>query len=252
MKNNNNNIYETKDYSIFKQLKGNRSVRPALVKRIKMDIKEHDLYDPIVVNEKMEVLDGQHQLQARKELNVSVKYLMRKGDIQNVMKFNSIQQRWNNREFLDSYCARGFKEYEMLDYFVREYKLGISFSMGLLIGISRHVQTNTRKDFMEGKFKIKDFARADEIAQRINTIGDYVDFNRDDKFMRAVVKCMSYPEFNWKFFLNKLESKSTKLRKCGSRNDYIVAIERFYNHGTSDRKRLQFDLVERGSGHVRT
>ena len=36
---------------------------------------------------------------------------MRKGDIQNVMKFNSIQQRWNNREFLDSYCARGFKEY---------------------------------------------------------------------------------------------------------------------------------------------
>ena len=72
------------------------------------------------------------------------------------MKFNSIQQRWNNREFLDSYVVRGFKEYEMLDYFVREYKLGITFSMGLLIGISRHIQTNTRKKFMEGDFKIKD------------------------------------------------------------------------------------------------
>ena len=39
---NNNNIYETKDYSIFKQLKGNRPIRPALVKRIKMDLKEFD------------------------------------------------------------------------------------------------------------------------------------------------------------------------------------------------------------------
>jgi len=175
MKKNNNNIYETKDYSIFKQLKGNRPVRPALVKRIKMDIKEHDLMEPIKVNEKMEVLDGQHQLQARKELNVSVKYIIRKGDIGHVMKFNSIQQRWNNREFLDSYVTRGFKEYEMLDYFVREYKLGITFSIGLLIGLSRHIQTNARKDFMEGKFKIKDFARADEIAQRINAIGDYVE-----------------------------------------------------------------------------
>ena len=252
MKKNDNTIYETKDYSIFKQLKGNRPIRLALVKRIKMDIKEHDLKQPIQVNEKMEVLDGQHQLQARKELNLPVKYIIRKGDIRHVMKFNSIQQRWNNREFLDSYCARGFKEYEMLDYFVREYKLGISFSLGLLVGSKRNAQSNVRKDFMEGKFKIKDFARADEIAQRIHKIGDHVDFNRDDKFMRAIVICMSYPEFDWKFFLKKLEIKSTKLKKCGSRNDYIVAIERFYNHGTSDRKRLQFDLVERGSRHIRT
>ena len=175
---------------------------------------------------------------------------MRKGEIQDIMKFNSISSVWSNREYLDSYCLRGYKEYELLAYFVKEYGLGISFSLGLLIGKTRHAQADAKKDFKEGKFKVKDFARADEIAQRIHKIGEFVEFNRDDKFMRAIVTCMSYPEFDWKFFLKKLQSKSEKLRKKASRNDYLVAIERFYNHGTSDKKRIQFDLVERGHGLV--
>lgn len=243
-------IYETRNYTIFKDMKGNRPIKPNRKRSIKSNIEENDLDVPIIVNEKMEILEGQHTKQVREEMGLPIKYLKRKGDIRHVMKFNSISSTWTNREFLDSYCLRGYKEYQMLAYFVKEYGLGISFSLGLLVGKTRHAQADARKNFMDGQFKVKNFARADEIAQRIHKIGEYVDFNRDDKFMRAIVTCMSYPEFDWQFFLKKLESKSTKLRKHASRNDYLVAIERFYNHGTSHKKRLQFDLVERGHGAV--
>ena len=243
-------IYSTIDYTIFKRIKGNRPIKESRVKAIKANIEANDLDVPVIINDKMEVLEGEHTLKTRERLKLPVKYLIRKGNIRDVMKFNSISSTWSNREYLDSYCQRGFKEYELLEYFVREYGLGISFSLGLMVGKTRHAQADTKKDFKEGRFKIKNFNRADEYAKRIHKVGEFVEFNRDDKFMRALVTCFSYPEFDWTFFLKKLESKSEKLRKKASRNDYLVAIERFYNHGTSNKKRIQFDLVERGHAAV--
>ena len=54
-------IYTTKDYSIFGYILGNRDIVQNHVLNLAKLIKEIDLEVPIIVNEKMEVCDGQHE-----------------------------------------------------------------------------------------------------------------------------------------------------------------------------------------------
>ena len=58
----NNKIRETNDYEIFKILKGNRDINQNHVNKLVQSITEKDLRIPIVVDNNMYVMDGQHRL----------------------------------------------------------------------------------------------------------------------------------------------------------------------------------------------
>ncbi len=75
-----NKFFETTDYSKFKKTRGNRPVDPSHVAHLKKLIEEKDLYDPIRVNRNMEVVDGQHTLEARKQLDLKVPYIIMDSD----------------------------------------------------------------------------------------------------------------------------------------------------------------------------
>lgn len=49
------NIMETKEYSMFKQIKGNRKINKANYAKIVNSMKEEQLVIPIVVNERYEI-----------------------------------------------------------------------------------------------------------------------------------------------------------------------------------------------------
>ena len=70
--NEDNVIHVTKNYDMFKTVKGNREIDKGHVARLKKEIKKRDLDLPIFINEHDEVVDGQHTLQARKELGYSM------------------------------------------------------------------------------------------------------------------------------------------------------------------------------------
>lgn len=65
---------ETRDYSIFKKLPGNRevSIESGLIDSMQSNgyLKQY----PILVDSEMRIIDGQHRLIAAKELNLPVSY----------------------------------------------------------------------------------------------------------------------------------------------------------------------------------
>jgi len=72
-----NKVYKTNDLSIFNQIKGNRPPNPQHVRRLCDSIKTHGiLQNPIIVNENMDIIDGQHRLLAAKESESSVYYIV--------------------------------------------------------------------------------------------------------------------------------------------------------------------------------
>ena len=75
-----NKLFETRDYSIFKRARGNRPVDKAHVAQLKKLIADKDIGDPVKVNRGLEVIDGQHTLQARRELGLPVPYIIIKYD----------------------------------------------------------------------------------------------------------------------------------------------------------------------------
>ena len=65
-----NQVHSTNEHSVFKIQIGNRPVNNNHVARLIISMKKSYLMSPLIVNEKMEVIDGQHRLSAQKELKL--------------------------------------------------------------------------------------------------------------------------------------------------------------------------------------
>lgn len=71
------NILKTNDYGLFKSIMANREIDDKHVKRLAKSIARKNLLyiRPLIVNEKMQIIDGQHRLAAAKEIKATVYYL---------------------------------------------------------------------------------------------------------------------------------------------------------------------------------
>ena len=70
-------IQKSKDYNIFKTLTGNRELNISHKEKLKKSFKENYLISPIIINEKYEIIDGQHRFNAARELGYYVYYILR-------------------------------------------------------------------------------------------------------------------------------------------------------------------------------
>ena len=74
-----NQVQSTNEHSIFQIQVGNRPINNNHVARLILSMKERYLMAPLIVNQKMEVIDGQHRLKAHKELNLPTYFIENKG-----------------------------------------------------------------------------------------------------------------------------------------------------------------------------
>lgn len=116
-------VYETTDYSLFKSLLGNRNVSPDRVARIKKSLKEGALPQPIIVNERYEVIDGQARLQALKELGGKVLFVVHRGaTVRDCIRMNSVGERWKASNFIASWADQGLQDFVILRRLRLKYK----------------------------------------------------------------------------------------------------------------------------------
>ena len=57
-----------------------------------------------------------------------------------------------------------------------------------------------------------------------------------------MISALKDSTFVWKVFESRLKNHSAKLRNQGSRNDFILNIERLYNHNTSAEKKIRLQV----------
>lgn len=89
--------YFTQDYDKFVYNQKNRNINEAHVTALKRSIRKNDLLfaQPILVNEKYEVIDGQHRLQAAMKLNRPIYYIIKKGlTIDDAITLNVSTKNW--------------------------------------------------------------------------------------------------------------------------------------------------------------
>lgn len=120
-------VYRTDDLSMFKTLKANREVGEA---RKQMLIKSIDqngyLTNPIIVNERFEVIDGQGRLAACKELGSPIDYMIvPHAGIEECMVLNMNAKNWRTIDFIQSYAEQGNQDYIRLWKLCR---LGLGYS----------------------------------------------------------------------------------------------------------------------------
>jgi len=72
-------VQTTMDYSMFKPIDGNRNKNELHIARLKTSMALNYLFTVIIVNEKYEIIDGQHRFECIKDLGLPLYYIMCKG-----------------------------------------------------------------------------------------------------------------------------------------------------------------------------
>ena len=119
-------VYITKDYSIFKRLVGNRDIPESRISKIVESIQTVGwVHNPIIVNEKMEVIDGQGRLTALQRLKLPVEYIIAEGaGNKECIHMNMNMVNWKLPDFIKSYAEQGNENYQRLLNLIEKYANG--------------------------------------------------------------------------------------------------------------------------------
>ncbi len=234
-----NVVLKTIDYSIFVKIDGNRRMNKINFKRLRRSMGEEYLQVPIIINEKYEVIDGQHRLEVCKELSLPVYFIKVKGyGLSQVHRLNAVSKKWGFDEYLQGYADLGIKDYQRCEKFIEKYKFGSNETLSLLTGLNSLAGGDARNSFNEGRFKITDYNGAVRKAEMIYMLKPYYDGFKRRSFVTALLVAFNNKNFVFDEFLKKLKFQIPKLIDCTTTKQYMTVVENIYNY-----KRKQEDKI---------
>ena len=166
-------VYATTNYKQFKSIKGNRDVLPSRVARIAESIDRIGVrMVPIVVNEKMEVIDGQGRLEAIRESGKPVYYVIDKNaGVDECRWLNIGCKNWSLYDFVKSYAELGNEDYKCLRGLFDEYQSRISVNTIISVSGGNHARYPLNK-LKNGEFKMG--VTVGEAAKRLEYLVGFV------------------------------------------------------------------------------
>lgn len=208
--------YVTKNYGMFTMLEDNRMINMPHVNRLMEAIKakpEGLRLEPIIVNEKLEIIDGQHRLRACEALDYPIYYQIGKGlTVDDAVRMNAHRRNWTPLDYAYSYAGRGNAHYQIyVDFHHKHEELQHETLMGYL----RNGDTQRAYlDFREGKFLVYDDTA--EIEKRLVQYFDIIELlpnrhhGQSGTFARAVLSVIKHQAYDHDRMKAKMEFAASK------------------------------------------
>jgi hypothetical protein len=228
--------YETSDYALFSFKKGNRVVMDAHVSFLVSAMKEEDLhyYDPIEVNKKMEIEDGQHRFLARQRLKLPVYYFLKNGEctIDQIQKLNTGRRNWKYSDILNTQCVKGNKDYLLIREFMKIHEVTLNTAIHLIDCKAEKSDKSAKRQvaFRDGVFRVKDINKAGDRIKMLKEIGKHYPNWQRRSFIIAMNRIFDMPVYKHKKMLEKLQYQSKKMVDCTDTTMYIKMMEDIYNY----------------------
>ena len=235
-------VHTTKDYSLFKTLNGNRDVNQLHLTRLKESMSRKHLTTIIMVNEKFEIIDGQHRFLISQELKLPINYIIsEKYGLNEVQILNANMKNWQTMDYVNGYCDLNYKDYIIYRDFVNEY--GFQSQVSILLLSDEHNGGNAKSaanKFKEGLFKVKNLENAKRMAEKIIMIEPYYKGYSRRSFVIALYGMFKNENFEFSEFLAKLKQQPTTLQDCTNISQYKSLIEESYNYRRREKVNLRF------------
>lgn len=177
--------YKTDEYNKFKKLDGNRTINYRNVNAIIKNITENG-YKPtiVIVNERFEVIDGQHRIEALQKLNLPVEYQIRDGlTIQDAVALNVANRTWKTLDYIESYASLGYQDYISLFNLIKSFPKVTLSTIIEIAGDTDSFGGGVKNALMQGEFKIK---------KELLDISDQLQFIEDFKKIDLSIKGRAY------------------------------------------------------------
>lgn len=231
-------IYTTTDYSLFKPINGNRNKNFLHINRLKKSMQEKYLFTVIIVNDKYEIIDGQHRFEVIKSLKLELNYIICYGyGLDEVHILNANAATWNADDYLTGYCNLGYEDYIIYKNFKEKYKLGHNETRYLLNNTATGPDKFT---FYNGTFKVRSLKDAESIAQKLVLVEPFYPKWRRRTFLLAMLSLLKKHTFDFEEFMQKLKLQPTSMVDCTSVPNYISLIEDIYNFRRREKVNLRY------------
>lgn len=242
--------YVTKDYSKFRRLKGNRDILEPRKAKLVKSIEAIGVMDaPILVNEKMEIIDGQGRFEALKSLDLPIPYIVQEGiGLKECQRMNVGQSNWSLKDYIMSYAEIGDNSYAYLLSLMERYSY---LPVGAVIAIAKNQFGANSKAIKLGTFSLTEKEYADAIPA----------FNFLDDNLLAISKLPGPGELPTAFIALAWVYRNVECNKSRvsevlyynaaafkplTKRGYAYFLEdltNFYNHNLTGKNKVSFDGI---------
>lgn len=237
-------VYATKQYDAFKMIDGNRLVNPAHVSRLMRSMSENQLITPIVVNNKYQIIDGQHRYYSIKKLELPLYFIICENyGLNEVHRLNESSNDWKLDDFLHGYAVSMEKEnYILLKQFIEENDISVSLALSLTKKDGESIQF-TKSLFRNGEYVPYLINEAQEFLNALQVFRPYFDDYKSINFIKAFKLLYSSPKYENKNMIRKLTYQAGYLQNKSTVGQYINLLTDIYNSKMQMDKKIFFDAT---------
>jgi hypothetical protein len=191
---------------------------------------------PLLVNDNMEIIDGQHRFTACKELGLPIYYTVVPGlGVQEARSMNIHHRNWRTEDYAKSYADSGDSNYKKYLELKDEY--GFSNSV-MFAAFNEGNDKGVFKDFRKGEFTVGDLEKVMTRLDYFAEVSSILDFHFDRYLARALVRLLNNENFDRDRMLNKIAAVGTLQRDVGPEG-YLRQLEEIYNHKVHEGNRVR-------------
>lgn len=241
------NVFYTTKLDAFRFLDDNRDVNPAHVDALVKSFKEKYLPTIIYVNEYMQIIDGQHRVEAARKTQKPVYFYIQPGwGIKEVRILNVNSKNWSGEDFMISFARSGNENYlRFKDVFEK-----FSFPITSLLMIIKNDPDNRGADskviFNKGKLIFTEEMATDVTvrASRVEEVGAFHPQGKSKMtFVSACLSMFKATGYDHKLFLGQLRKYPDELLTNSTRLSepmYKEIFKRVYNYKRRLENRLDW------------
>src|ERR1700690_547235 len=207
-------ILKTNDYTIFKTHENNRKINPLNLQKIIFSLKKQNMlqFRPILVDQNMNVIDGQHRLEAAKELNLEIYYQKNsEATHQDIVLLNTNQKPWSYDDYFNYYISLGNEDYKKIKQFCLQSNMTISEFVQQFSTDKSNISSVVKG----GNFKFPSEERLiiinkliKDVSDVLNSINRYVisdiKIYKSMKLKSALYSFLRNPDLDCEVLLNKI------------------------------------------------
>ncbi len=224
-------VKETTDYNKFKFLEENREITDKALTKIKKSVEKDGWRNyPITVNEKMEIIEGQHTYMFAKENNLPLRYYVQEGATKKDCQIiNSARTSWKLTDYIHSYAQSGNVSFKFLEILVNRYSPAIPVSAISFILFGDHGTAEIR----EGKFKCtaEDYNNTSIILNYMEKFIPYIEIigGRKTVMFDALTFAYHLPNIDKDRLFQSIKKNCHSMTPPASTEIALAEIERVYN-----------------------
>jgi len=242
-------VLTTTNYDQFTFLKSNRAIDENHVyKLVKLIKAEGHQKEPVIVNEKLEVISGQHRIKACEKLEMRVTYIIVPGlTIKDAREMNNSTKPWSFMDHLRCYghsSHYNHQPYKQVTSLRDEYP-SLSNAVALVL-LSPKTYVGAYNKFKLGTFVVEDYEFARKQASYLAEIRS--SHTRKVKFAVGWLKIQKMPtagggKFSMTTAIKHVRNNIRLVENCGPQNDWTRQLMKAYGKGLSKRNKLTNTIV---------